>query len=129
MDAGQGGSHLLALGLQGGAVGKGDRQGLLQAEAGDAAGLKLLGGGQIQGRTGHRVGGLNRTGGGLVDPDQVGWQLRCAEHVAHRGLGLARQQPIERPQLRIQPLPAALDQFGGFGWPRLAWKWCWQWGS
>ncbi|MFT5338518.1 MAG: hypothetical protein ACI9IO_000244 [Cyanobium sp.] len=40
------------------------------------------------------------------------------------GLGLVRQQPIERPKLRIQPLPAALDQFGALGWPLLAWKWC-----
>ena len=45
LNAGQGSSHLLPLGLQGGAVGKGDGQSLLQAEAGDAAGLELLGGG------------------------------------------------------------------------------------
>ena len=52
--------------------------------------------------------GLDRTLGRLVGPDQVGGQLGSAEHVPHRGLGLTREQLIERPQLRIQALPAAL---------------------
>ena len=77
-----------------------------------------FGGGQIQGRTGHHVGGLDRPAGGLVGPDQIGGQLRCAEHVAYWGLGFAGEQLIQGPQLRIQLLPAALQQLGalGLGW-------------
>ena len=98
------------MGLQAGATGKSDGQGLLKAQAGDTRGLQLLGGWQIQGRG---RGGLLRLDGPLrrfVGPQEIGRELRGAEHIAHRWLGLGGQQLIQRPQLGIQLLPTALEQ-------------------
>ena len=110
LEAGQGCSHLLALGLQAGATGKSNGQGLLKAQAGDTRGLELLGGWQIQRRS---RGGLLRLDGPLrrfVGPQEIGRELGGGEHIAHRWLGLGGYELIQRPQLGIQLLPTSLEQ-------------------
>ena len=121
---GQAGGHLLPLGLQGGAVGKGQGQGLAEAEAlHGAATLELDRRGQAQGR--GRAGLRARQGafGGRVGRQQVGGQGRGGDLDAGLSLWFGGNQGIEGTELGIELSPAAL-QIGGAGVVGLAgWVW------